>query len=308
MANRSEVRKLLQQRGLHIPQDTVFLGAEHNTCDEVIEWYDMQQLNTEQSQAWQTINTQLDQACRLSAHERSRRFMSASTNMNNDAALAHVIARSYDFSQARPELAHATNAPAIIGRRSLSQGAFFDRRSFLISYDATTDPAGKIIEAILLAAGPVGAGINLEYYFSTVNNDGYGCGTKVMHNLTGLFGVMEGAGSDLRTGLPLQMIEIHEAMRLLVLVEAKTEILGEIYARQPLIQELVGNRWIQLAAIDPDDGEITLFVAGKGFVPWQGTQQGLSTVKRSADHYRGQRDHLLPALIERNKSMETARA
>ncbi|MCK4675747.1 MAG: DUF2309 family protein, partial [Gammaproteobacteria bacterium] len=206
MANRPEIRKLLKQRGIDIPQDTVFLGAEHNTCDEVIEWYDLEQLNSEQSQAWQKINAKLDQACQLSAHERSRRFMSASTNMNNRSALAHVVARSYDFSQARPELGHATNATAFIGRCSLSQGAFFDRRAFLISYDPSTDPDGKIVEAILLNAGPVGAGINLEYYFSTVDNENYGCGTKVMHNLTGLFGVMEGASSDLRTGLPIQMI------------------------------------------------------------------------------------------------------
>ncbi len=298
MANRPEIRQLLQQRGLDIPQDTIFLGAEHNTCDEVIELYDMDKLSVEQSQAWQLINKKLGQACRLSAHERSRRFMSASTKMSNNKALAHVIARSYDFSQARPELGHATNATAFIGRRSISQGAFFDRRAFLISYDPSTDPEGKIVEAILLAAGPVGAGINLEYYFSTVNNEKYGCGTKVMHNLTGLFGVMEGASSDLRTGLPVQMIEIHEAMRLLVIVEAKTEILGEIYQRQPVIQELVGKRWIQLGAIDPDDGAISFFVAGKGFVPWQGEPQDLATVKHSVDHYRGQRDHLSPALID----------
>ncbi|MBE9568575.1 MAG: DUF2309 domain-containing protein, partial [Proteobacteria bacterium] len=310
MANRPEIRKLLEQRGLHIPEDTVFLGAEHNTCDEVIEWYDMDKLDTEQSQAWQAINAKLDQACQLSAHERSRRFMSASTNMSNRSALAHVIGRSYDFSQARPELGHATNATAFIGRRSLTQGAFFDRRAFLISYDPSTDPEGKIVEAILLAAGPVGAGINLEYYFSTVNNEMYGCGTKVMHNLTGLFGVMEGASSDLRTGLPVQMIEIHEAMRLLVIVEAKTEILGAIYQRQPVIEELVGKRWIQLAAIDPDDGQISYFVAGKGFVAWHATgqtaEQIIPTVKHSVDHYQGQRDHLSPALIELNESMEAA--
>ena len=297
MANRPVVRELLEKRGLHIPQDTLFLGAEHNTCDEVIEWYELGELSNEQTQAWQTINTRLDQACRLSAHERSRRFMSASTKMNNETALAHVIARSYDFSQARPELGHATNATAFIGRRSLSQGAFFDRRAFLISYDPSTDPEGRIVEAILLAAGPVGAGISLEYYFSTVNNEEYGCGTKIMHNLTGLFGVMEGASSDLRTGLPVQMIEIHEAMRLLVMVEAKTEILGAIYQRQPEIAELVGNRWIQLAAIDPENGDISFFVAGKGFVPWQGTEQELAKVKHSIDHYCGQRDHLPPALI-----------
>jgi uncharacterized protein YbcC (UPF0753/DUF2309 family) len=127
-----------------------------------------------------------------------------------------------------------------------------------------------------------------------------------MHNLTGLFGVMEGASSDLRTGLPVQMIEIHEAMRLLVIVEAKTEILGEIYQRQPVIQELVGNRWIQLAAVDPENGDISFFVAGKGFVPWQGAQQELAKVEHSVDHYRGQRDHLPPALLEIKKSMEAS--
>lgn len=298
MANRPEIRGRLKERGLDIPEDTVFIGAEHNTCDEVIEWYDMDQLSVDQLQAWQLIRSSLDQACRRSAHERSRRFMSASTNMDNERALAHVIARSYDFSQARPELGHATNATAFIGRRSLSQGAFFDRRAFLISYDPSTDPEGKIIETILLNAGPVGAGINLEYYFSTVNNEQYGCGTKIMHNLTGMVGVMEGASSDLRTGLPQQMIEIHEAMRLLVIVEATTEILGAIYQRQPVIQELVGKRWIQLAAVDPVSGDISFFVAGKGFVPWQG-KQSLAKVKHSVDHYQGQRDHLDPALIEK---------
>jgi uncharacterized protein YbcC (UPF0753/DUF2309 family) len=90
-----------------------------------------------------------------------------------------------------------------------------------------------VLEATLLAAGPVGAGINLEYYFSTVNNEGYGCGSKATHNLAGLFGVMQGASSDLRTGLPLQMVEIHEPMRLLVVVEQTLEIVSAIYQRQP---------------------------------------------------------------------------
>jgi uncharacterized protein YbcC (UPF0753/DUF2309 family) len=106
----------------------------------------------------------------------------------------------------------------------MSRGAFFDRRVFLISYDPLPDVDGRVLEATLLAAGPVGAGINLEYYFSTVNNEGFGCGSKVMHNLAGLFGVMQGASSDLRTGLPLQMVEIHEPMRLLVIVEQTLEI------------------------------------------------------------------------------------
>ena len=71
-------------------------------------------------------------------------------------------------SPGRPELGHATNASRLDRPAALSRGAFFDRRMFLISYDPTLDPEGKLLEAILLAAGAVGAGISLEYYFSTV--------------------------------------------------------------------------------------------------------------------------------------------
>jgi len=155
-----------------------------------------------------------------------------------------------------------------------------------------------VLEAILLAAGPVGAGINLEYYFSTVNNEQYGCGTKVTHNITGLFGVMEGTGSDLRTGLPKQMIEIHEAMRLQVVVEASIATLTRIYERQPPLQELIGNGWLLLSARDPQSGDIHVFKPGSGFIPWQGERSDLPTVARSPDWYRGHSQPLAPALIE----------
>ena len=170
---------------------------------------------------------------------------------------------------------------------------------FLISYDPSQDLDGKIIETILLAAGPVGAGINLEYYFSTVNNEYYGCGTKIMHNVSGLMGVMEGASSDLRTGLPRQMIEIHEAMRLLVVVEAKTDVLTAIYQRQPPLQELIGNGWLVVAAKDPDSEAIHCFDPSQGWVPWQAGEAKLPTVACSVDWFAGEREPLSPALLTR---------
>ena len=182
-------------------------------------------------------------------------------------ALKHIEERATDFSQARPELGHATNASAVVGRRSVTQGVFFDRRVFLISYDPTQDPEGKVLEGILLAVGPVGAGINLEYYFSTVNNERFGCGTKVPHNVVGMFAVMEGASSDLRTGLPRQMIEIHEAMRLQILVEAKTSILEQIYARQESLRELISGGWIFLAQRIPIAVKYLFLSAGSGLFP-----------------------------------------
>lgn len=298
MANREVIRQLLKERGIDIPDSSWFLGCEHNTGNDVISWYDLDSLPAARQTDFQQLQHEFNQASLRSAHERCRRFASAPRKIKPVKAFAHVNNRSMDISQARPELGHATNAAAIIGRRSITQGAFWDRRVFLISYNPSEDTTGKILETILLAVGPVGAGINLEYYFSTVNNDQYGCGSKITHNVAGLFGVMEGASSDLRTGLPLQMIEIHEAMRLRVIVEATPETLTAIYQRQPALQELIGNGWLLLTAMHPETGELYPFDPQAGFQPWQGQTQPLATVTHSSDWYSGHLDALPFALIE----------
>jgi len=302
MVNRSAVRALLAERGIAVPVDTWFLGAEHNTCDERITFYDRGDLPEEAERALRELQRDLDRACALSAQERCRRFASAPRDPAPDRALRHVVGRSRDFSQARPELGHATNAAALVGRRSMSQGVFLDRRAFLISYDPTQDPSGTVLEGILLAVGPVGAGINLEYYFSTVNNERLGCGTKTPHNVTGLFAVMEGASSDLRTGLPRQMIEIHEPVRLQIVVEARTQVLAAIYGRQASLRELIGNEWVHVIAKDPDTGEFAIFDPARGFVPWVGPVRPLPVRARSGDWYRGQTEPLPPALIGEEKN------
>ena len=299
MANRPEIRSILKSRGFNIADDSWFIGAEHDTCSESISWYDENHIPINKRPAFQKLKTELLFATKMSAHERCRRLASAPQKPSIKKALKHIIGRAYDFSQARPELGHATNAAAFIGRRSATQGAFFDRRVFLISYDSTQDNnEGHILENILLAVGPVGAGINLEYYFSTVNNDAYGCGSKITHNITGLFAVMNGTNSDLRTGLPKQMIEIHEAMRLQVVVEAKIEILSKIYSRQPALQELIGKGWLLLSAKDPDSDNISVFNPEKGFEPWDGQQIDLPVVDTSTEWYDGKQLPLQPALIK----------
>lgn len=304
MANRKVIRNILKERGMDIPDSSWFLGCEHNTGDDIISWYDVDSLPAAMQQNFQQFCDEFKQACLRSAHERCRRFASAPRKLKPAKAFSHVNNRIWDISQARPELGHATNAAAFVGRRSITQGAFWDRRAFLISYDPTEDATGKILEAILLAVGPVGAGINLEYYFSTVNNDQYGCGSKITHNVAGLFGVMEGGSSDLRTGLPLQMIEIHEAMRLQVIVEATPEMLTAIYQRQPSLQELIGNGWILLTAMHPESGELYPFDPKIGFNKWQGQQQTLSKVTRSSDWYSGHLGPLGFALVEQESSHE----
>lgn len=303
MANNAEVRNILFSRGIKIPDDTWFLGAEHDTCSEEIVWFDTDLIPEFLQASFKKLQADLYQASQHSAQERCRKLMSAPKDPSLKRAIKHMLGRGTDFSQARPELGHATIASGFIGRRYLSQGLFLDRRSFLISYDATIDPDGTFLERVLLTAGPVGAGINLEYYFSAVNNDKYGSSSKVVHNLSGLFGVMEGASSDLRTGLPQQMIEIHEPMRLQLMVEASTDVLTQIYLRQASIQQLVGNGWLLLSAKDPDSDAIHTFDPETGWHRWQCPDVSIPTVEKSADWYQGHRDHLSPALIkQRNLS------
>ncbi len=302
MANHVDVRKALAEEGIHIPDDCWFVGGEHDTCNEAIKLDDTDLIPEHLLPAFAKLKTDLALAAKHSAHERCRKLASAPRKPNLKQATEHIAARAVDFSQARPELGHATIAAGFVARRHLSQGTFMDRRCFLISYDASVDPDGKYLERILLSAGPVGAGINLEYYFSSVNNEKYGCGSKIVHNLAGLFGVMEGSTGDLRTGLPLQMVEIHEPMRLQLMVEAKTDTLTAIYQRQPAIQQLVGNGWLLLSVKDPETGKIYTFAPESGWTPWQlpqaADEQTQPPVEKSEDWYSGHYDHLPPVLLK----------
>src|SRR5690606_27535507 len=121
---------------------------------------------------------------------------------------------------------------------------------------------GKLLDGLLGAVVPVCAGISLEYYFSFVDPQRYGAGTKLPHNLTGLLGVMDGHASDLRTGLPWRMVEVHEPVRLLFVVEATPARLKEVMAANPVVARLIENEWVQVALIHPDDRSQYVFRRG----------------------------------------------
>jgi hypothetical protein len=100
------------------------------------------------------------------------------------------------------------------------------------------------------------------------------------------------------------MIEIHEAIRLQILVEAKTQILEQIYARQESLRELISGGWILLSAKDPDSGELFVFERGIGFVPWQAKETVLPVCRKSPEYYRGNVLPLDPALIRETEQLE----
>ena len=298
MANRPDVRDGVRQRGIEIPAKTWFVGALHDTADDSVTCYDLELLPPRHAAAFDDAWRALDRARRDSAQERCRRFDNAPLDLTPDDALRHVEGRSAHLAQPRPEYGHCTNAICIVGRRSLTRGLHLDRRAFLVSYDPACDTGDAVLERILAAVGPVGAGISLEYYFSSVDNEVFGCGTKLPHNVTGLIGVMNGHQSDLRTGLPLQMVEIHEPMRLLLIVDATEAALLGIASRQPEVAELVGKAWVQLVAVHPETGAMSVFERG-AFVPYAPRPTLLPVVERSAEWHMRSREHLPPALVRR---------
>ena len=150
---------------------------------------------------------------------------------------------------------------------------------------------GTILTRILQAAVPVCSGISLEYFFSRVDNGGYGCGSKLPHNIASLLGVMDGAASDLRTGLPWQMVEIHEPVRSLFVIETTPETMLRIMDRQPAIARLIRNGWIRLALLAPDEPTVHMYLNGQ-FVRYEPQAEALPHAASSQDWYRGWRDHL----------------
>lgn len=292
MANDASVRKNLESKGYFIPSSTRFIGCYHNTCDDGLTFYDLDQLPYSHQKEFEAAAEALHRARKLDAHERCRRFESCRLDSSLDDALAQVEARAEDLSQVRPEYGHATNALCFVGRRQWSKGLFLDRRAFLQSYDPDLDDENSsILERVLQAVIPVCAGINLEYYFSFVDSTGYGSGTKLPHNITSLIGVMNGAMSDLRTGLPWQMVEIHEPVRILFLVECRKEAILDIIARNHPIQVLVDGNWIQLAVFNPASNAVEYFADGE-FTAYRPENEDLACARSSADWYRGWRQHL----------------
>jgi len=296
MANDPRVRGLLASEGLSIAAGTWFVGAQRNTCNNAVTFFDEDLVPERHRTRFEHATEAIDTARRREAHERCRRFDAVPRWYPPLAALAHVEGRADDLAQPRPEYGHATNAFCVVGRRTRTRGLFLDRRAFLVSYDPARDDDGAILARVMAAVVPVVAGISLEYYFSYVDPSGYGCGTKLPHNVTSLLGVMDGAQSDLRTGLPWQMVEIHEPARLTIVVEASRERLARVVEQNPGIERLVRNRWIWLACLDPESGAV-FELRSTGFVAHVPGHALPVVTGDSAAWYQGKRGFLPPVSI-----------
>ncbi|MFF4653046.1 DUF2309 domain-containing protein [Streptomyces sp. NPDC001380] len=271
--NRAPVRALLAERGLPVPDDTVFVAAEHDTATDTVTCYDVDALPATHQARMRRLRRDLATAGQRLAAERARDLPAAPAGLRPRAAAAHTAARAADWSQVRPEWGLARNAAFLVAPRAFSAGLDLGRRCFLHSYRPETDPDGAVLEAILSGPAVVAHWINAQYYFSTVDPDTLGAGDKIAHNVVGDIGVHQGAGGDLRLGLPRQSVftdhsrPYHEPMRLLVAVTAPRDRLDTLLHRSPTLADLVDGAWIHLAVHDAD--RWWLRRPGHGWTPWR---------------------------------------
>jgi len=253
MANDLGVRQLLRERyGIDIPDGTVFIPGVHNTTTDRITLHDLPPITED----LERIIQDLDYASERTARERAVELEDRG-----------VLQRAYDWSQVRPEWGLSGNHAFVIGPRWLTQGFSFRGKVFLHSYEWEKDKKGFLLETILSGPLIVGQWINMEHYFSTVDNEVYGSSSKVYHNVVGRFGVMTGNLSDLRTGLPYQTLwrrdePYHYPVRLITVIYAPFELARGVIERVFQVRNLVENRWINAFIIDPLSGKVWRFIEG----------------------------------------------
>lgn len=257
-----EVRKGLAARGIAIPEDTLFLGCLHDTTTDEIAIFDADQVPASHAEDLAQLRKWLDAASHLARLERSG-LLGISNERGVDRA---VKARASDWSQVRPEWGLAGCAGFIAAPRHRTQGLDLGGRCFLHSYEWRQDEGFGVLELIMTAPMVVASWISLQYYGSTVDNRAFGSGNKVLHNVVGTVGVLEGNGGDLRVGLPWQSVHdglrlIHEPVRLSVVIEAPLEAMNAVIAKHAGVRDLLDHGWLHLFAMD-EAGRIAHRYAG----------------------------------------------
>lgn len=246
MANDTEVRAVLSEQGIAIPDDTWFVAAVHDTAVDQVRILGRHLVPATHQRALRHLEADLASAGDRSALER------ASTLPGAPASVRAVRRRARDWAEPVAELGLAGNLAFVIGPRSMSAHANLGRRVFLHSYEASRDSDGAVLAGILTAPLVVAQWINAQYYFSTTDPEQFGAGTKAVHNVLGDIGVLSGAGGDLRRGLPLQSVRdgarlLHEPVRLLAAVQGSPGHIDKAIDASVTLRQLVENQWIQLA-------------------------------------------------------------
>jgi hypothetical protein len=242
LLNDPETRAGLAARGVEVPADTLFVAGLHDTTTDAITLYE-DGLPAARTDNLARVREWLAQAAKVARAERAVRLPGARWNT--------IHQRASNWAEIRPEWGLAGCAAFIAAPREATAGRDLGGRAFLHSYDWRADEGFGTLELILTAPVVVASWISLQYFGSSIAPEMFGGGNKLIHNVVGGIGVIEGNGGRLRAGLPWQAVHdgealVHEPLRLSVMIEApREEILG-VLERHAGVRELFDNGWLHL--------------------------------------------------------------
>eukprot|EP00873_Tetraselmis_striata_P016774 jgi/Tetstr1/437038/TSEL_025798.t1 len=263
--NDPEVRAALAGRGIAIPEDTLFVAGLHDTTTDEVAILDAATLPASHAEDLAKLAEALQAAGRLTRAERALRIAGASET--------DIAARAADWAQVRPEWGLAGCSAFIAAPRARTAKVDLGGRAFLHTYDWRADEGFGVLEVVMTAPMVVASWINLQYYGSSVDQTVFGSGNKVLHNVVGGIGVLEGGGGDLRVGLPFQSLhdgerEAHAPRRLSVVIEAPEEAIRDVIAGNDGVRQLLDSGWVSLFVMD-GEGRIAARYAGDlAFEDW----------------------------------------
>ncbi|MBB4286191.1 YbcC family protein [Roseospira goensis] len=288
LLNDPAVRAGLAARGLALPDDTWAVAGLHDTTTDDVTLYDVADLPDSHADDLDRLRAWLRAAGQRARTERAP-GLRVGAGVDRHAA---VRARARDWAQVRPEWGLAGNAAFIAAPRDRTRDLDLGGRAFLHSYDWRQDEGFGVLELILTAPLVVASWINLQYYGSTVDNRAYGSGNKVLHNVVGTLGVLEGNGGDLRVGLPWQSLHdghrlVHEPLRLSAWIEAPDDAIAAILARHDGVRALLDNGWVTLYALGDGGRRVRRYAGGLTWDTAWGPAAGASTAPAPTGTARG---------------------
>lgn len=257
LLNRKDIRSALYDDGVGIPDSTTFVPCLHNTVTDEIIVLDKPTTKEKVDGIWQTWLKAATTDCQQQRATTDTQLFKGEQNMQK--ALSK---RSQDWAQLRPEWGLANNAAFVVAPRTKTRGIDFEGRSFLHDYAWQADDNFGLLEQIMTAPMIVTNWINLQYYASVTDNQHYGSGNKMLHNVVGgNFGVFEGNGGDLRIGLPQQSLHDgsawrHQPVRLNVYIDAPKNAINGIIQKHAMVKDLIENQWLCLFQWDTESNSI----------------------------------------------------
>ncbi len=263
LLNDAEVREGLRGQGIDIPDDTLFVGGLHDTTTDRIKLYDGDHAGSSHMSDIKRAREWFGAAGVRARIERAARLPRGKAGKG-------IMPRASDWSEIRPEWGLAGCRGFIVAPRELTAGKNLAGQTFLYEYDCAVDPEAVMLEQIMTSSLLIVTWINLQYYGSAVAPDCFGAGNKLLHNITGGIGVVEGNGGALRIGLPRQLIHdgekfTHEPLRLSVCIRASQAAITDVLSRQEAVRQLFDNKWLHLFVLDDNGSMVARY---KGNLEW----------------------------------------